>query len=94
MVAWFSKSFQTVLGISGLSSIFPVTSSNRSYQLLFCEVFRMEFLTILFTVSPFFIKTVTENVTEESLSARIVTGETPKRQSLTILEGKMVDACL
>ena len=69
-----------VLGISGLSSIFPVTSSNRSYQLLFCEVFWMEFLTILFTVSPFFIKTMTENVTEESHSV--------------ILEGKMVDACL
>ena len=41
--ASFSKSFQTLLGISGLSSICCVTSSNKSYQLFLVDVLRLEF---------------------------------------------------
>ena len=51
--ASFSKSFQTLLGISGLSSICCVTSSNKSYQLFLVDVLRMEFLIIFLEESPF-----------------------------------------
>ena len=52
--ASFSKSFQTLLGISGLSSICCVTSSNKSYQLFLVDVLQMEFLIICLKESPFF----------------------------------------
>ena len=58
--ASFSKSFQTLLGISRLSSICCVTSSNKLYQLSLVDVLRMEFLTIFLEESPFFNKTFTE----------------------------------
>ena len=59
--ASFSKSFKTLLGISRLSSICCVTSSNKSYQLFFCGPFTdMEFLTIFLEELPFFNKTFTE----------------------------------
>ena len=63
--ASFSKSFQTLLGISGLSSICCVTSSNKPYKLFLVDVLRMEFLTIFLEESPFFNKTFTEKTTAE-----------------------------
>ena len=54
--ASFSKSFQTLLGISRLSSICCVTSSNKLYQLSLVDVLRMEFLTIFLEESPFSTK--------------------------------------
>ena len=69
--ASFIKSFQTLLGISGLSSICCVTSSNKSYQLFLVDVLRMEFLTIFPEDSPFFNKTFTEKTTAELHSAMI-----------------------
>ena len=69
--ASFSKSFQTLLGISGLSSICCVTSSNKSYQLFLVDVLQMEFLIIFLEESPFFIKTFTEKTTEELHSVMI-----------------------
>ena len=69
--ASFSKSFQTLLGISGLSSISCVCSSNKSYQLFLVDVLRMEFLTVSLEELPFFNKTFTEKTTAELHSAMI-----------------------
>ena len=69
--ASFSKSFRTLLGISGLSSICCVTSSNKSYQLFLVDVLRMEFLIIFLEELPFFIKTFTKKTTAELHSVMI-----------------------